>query len=254
MNANLRVHIAPVGFQFKRITEPLIKMRADKVYLLTLAPDDEASHFLEQVKQELKSQYGVINMKEEYADLWDPLACLEKMRKIISDERLQGNHIYVNVSTGTKITAIAGMLACMLWEGTPYYSRVAYPKRKKPEPPPSEIVDDPQLLPVYDITKPRTEHLIILGMLKSHGGKMRKGRLIELLENRRTIGPKVEVGGEFTEAAKHSQLRSMLEPMLKEWKFVKVEASGRRSEVMITDQGETALRIFGTAESDKISQ
>ena len=249
MKANLRVHIAPVGFQFKRITEPLIKMRADKVYLLTFAPNDEASNFLERVKKELKSEYGIINMKEVYVDLWDPFACLEAMRKIMTDEKKQGNHVYVNVSTGTKITAISGMLSCMLWNGTPYYARVAYPKQKKPEPPPSEIVDDPQVLPVYDIRMPRAEHLLILGLLKSKGGKMRKAQLIDFLVDRGIIAPKAELRGEFTEAAKHSQLRSLLDPMREEWKFVTVEASGRRSEVTMTDQGETALRIFGAAGS-----
>ena len=41
MNENLRVHIAPVGFrEVKRVTYPLVKMKADRVYLVTYKPDD----------------------------------------------------------------------------------------------------------------------------------------------------------------------------------------------------------------------
>ena len=35
MKPGLRVHIATVGFQVRRITEPLIQEKADKVYLPT---------------------------------------------------------------------------------------------------------------------------------------------------------------------------------------------------------------------------
>jgi len=44
---------------------------------------------------------------------------------------------------------------------------------------------------------------------------------------------------------KHSQLRAIIYPLEKEWGYVKVEYSGRRSEVILTEQGKAALRIFG---------
>jgi len=43
---------------------------------------------------------------------------------------------------------------------------------------------------------------------------------------------------------KHSQLRAILNPLEKVWGYVKVEYSGR-SEVILTEQGKAALRIFG---------
>lgn len=44
---------------------------------------------------------------------------------------------------------------------------------------------------------------------------------------------------------KHSQLRAILDPMETKWKFVEIESSVGRSDVSITENGKTALKIFG---------
>ena len=242
MSANLRVHIAPVGFHILRVTEPLVKMQADKVYLVSFQRDDSASKFFAQVKKKLSQDYEHIKIEEVFLNIWDLYECIEKFREIILKER--GNHVYVNVSTGTKITAIAGMLCCMLWSATPYYAPVSYSKAKEPEVQ-TEHVQDPDELPVYGINKPKPEYTFILNLLKENNGRMRKARLIDQLESAGIIGIRDESKSELTEAAKHSQLRAILDPMDSEWKYVRIEASGRRSEVFITPQGENALRIFG---------
>jgi predicted transcriptional regulator len=249
MSANLRIHIAPVGFEIRRITEPLVGMQADKVYLVSYGPNDAAKMFFAQVKKELGQNYKHIKIEEVFIDIWNLYDCIEKFREIILEEKKKGNHIYLNVSTGTKITSIAGMLSCMLWNAFPYYAHVSYPSTKEIVVPPTEHVEEPDLLPVYDVKKPKNEHLIILSILKANDGKMRKARLIRDLENKGIIRLKDETKTEFTKAAKHSQLRAILDPLEKEWGCVRVETSGRRSEVSITGQGETALRIFGFSRS-----
>ena len=72
---------------------------------------------------------------------------------------------------------------------------------------------------------------------------MRKRELIQELVKLKIIRPKEYK--KLTVAAKHSQLRAILNPLEKEWDYVKVEYSGRRSEVILTEQGKAALRIFG---------
>lgn len=134
MLPKLRVHISPVGFEFKRVTEPLIKMQADKVYLVSYQKHDSAQQFLEQIKKELGTKYSHILVKELFIDTWDLYQCIEKFREIIHNEK--GNQVYFNVSTGTKITAIAGMLSCMLWNASPYYAKVDYLASKKKIDPP----------------------------------------------------------------------------------------------------------------------
>lgn len=244
MSANLRVHIAPVGFEFRRVTEPLLHMQADKVYLVSFSEDDDASKFFVQINKELAQKYRHIKVEEVFIDIWDLYACIEKFREIILTEK--GNHVYMNVSTGTKITAMAGMLACMLWGATPYYARVSYPSPKPAIDLHTEHVEEPDILPVYDINKPRPEFMLVLSIIEQNGGHVRKARLIEKLEELSVISIRDERKTELSEAAKHSQLRAILDPMGSEWKYVTVEARGRRSEVTITEQGRAALKIFGT--------
>lgn len=238
MSANLRVHIAPVGFEYKRITNPLIDMLADKVYFVRLDEDDDPKGYFRKILNELKTSYPHIKVENLFMDMWDLEECIEKLRAVFQKENAAGNRVYFNVSTGTKVTAIAGMTCCMLWGGTPYYAKVDY----KDE---SEHVNDRYELPVYDIRKPDDEFMIVLNLLQEAGGTTRKAHLISKLEDLKIIKLKDDKKHELSESAKHSQLRSILEPMERDWKFVKVDASGRRSEVTITDQGRIALRIFG---------
>lgn len=248
MSANLRVHIAPVGYEFRRVTEPLIRMQADKVYLVTYESEDNATKFYIQIKKELAQKYKHIKVEEVFIDIWNLYDCIEKFREIILNEK--GNHVYVNVSSGTKITAIAGMLSSMLWNATPYYAPVHYPSSTRIDIPTEQVLD-PDILPTYDIRKPGKAEMLILSLLKSAGGKMRKSKLIAKLEDEKIIRIRDENVTDLTDAAKHSQLRAILDPMEKDWNFVVVESSGSRSEVSLTEQGDTALRIFGVDNNKK---
>ena len=247
MSANLRVHVVPVGFEVLRVTEPLIRMRADKAYFVRYRADDPAMRFYARVKNELESRYQHIAIEETFVDIWNLYSCLEAYREIIRQE--QGNHVYFNVSTGTKITAMAGLLSCMLWDATPYYAKVAYPQARAQDIP-TEQVDEPDILPIYEINKPKEELLLILGILKQNGGRMKKVNLIRKLEEEGIIKVRDESKTDLSRAAKHSQLRAMIEPLESSWRYIKVEASGRRSEVSLTEQGNTALNVFGSPRSD----
>jgi len=73
--------------------------------------------------------------------------------------------------------------------------------------------------------------------------------LINELERLGIIRLKDESILKLSKSAKHSQLRVTLDPMEREWNYVRVESNGRRSEVLLTEQGETALRIFGVPQT-----
>ena len=235
MPSNLRIHIAPVGFEHKRVTEPLIRLQADKVYLISYTKNDKAKNYFSRITKELDNKYKHIQIKKVFLNIWNFFDCIEEFRKIIQNE--VGNHIYINVSTGTKITAMAGMLSCELWNASPYYANATKPRNTEQI---GNIVD----LPVYKINKPKEISMKILNVLQSNGGVMRKSKMINQFEEMKIIRNTDEEGKELQGPAKHSQLRALLNPLEKDWKFVKVEARGRRSEVSITDQGKTALRIF----------
>ena len=151
----------------------------------------------------------------------------------------------MNVSTGSKVTSITGMFTCMIWGGTPYYAHIDYSNIKKDPADglPEEKVDAIDELPVYSLNKPRPESLALLQILSKAGGKMKKTKLIEQLEEINVIDK------EHSIAAKHSRLKGLLHPITVgsgiDNPLVEVEYRGKQSKVMLKGQGESTLKIFG---------
>lgn len=245
----LRIHIAPIGYNYKRVTEPLIKKDADKVYLLRHITENQRGHdnFYKAIKKDLKTTKITID-DTVMVDIFDLYDCLEKIREIIRKEN--GNHIFINVSSGSKITAMAGMMACMIWGATPYYARLKY-KEKTQQVPKEEKLEKTEELPAYKIKKPDKSSMKILKILAEKNGSRTKSGLIKDLVTDGTI-PKKLGGDETVGSHKHSRLRPILKSLI-EQKFVETVAlGGPKSEVRITAQGEKALRIFGLEDFETI--
>jgi hypothetical protein len=99
-------------------------------------------------------------------------------------------------------------------------------------------------LPVYSINKPKPESLFVLKILSEvKGGKLKKSKFIEQLEEAGLIDK------DLTIAAKHSKLKGLLNPISiaggLDNPLVEVEYRGRQSNVILTSQGESTLKIFG---------
>ncbi|MDE0090482.1 MAG: DUF6293 family protein, partial [Thaumarchaeota archaeon] len=174
--------------------------------------------------------------------------CIEEFRDIILKEK--ENRIYVNVSTGSKITAIAGMLSCMLWSraARPYFVHVSYKNRQVIQESEDVLRIDDEL-PTYEIKRPRKEIMSVLELLKgATDGTMQKKNIIQELEDRKIIEPTGKEDEKMTDPAKHSRLRTLLKPMESEFEYVSIKSAGSRSTVSITDQGKRALRIFGVVD------
>jgi CRISPR locus-related DNA-binding protein len=242
MKSDLRVHIATVGFQVKRIAEPLIRERADKVYLINHSNDDKAVPYLEKILKILRKE-KFLKVEKRTTNIWDLFDCLQTYKKIIKEE--QNAHIYINVSTGSKVSSIAGTLACMIWKGTPYYAHIDYSDKKDTDDGlPDENVISLVELPVYSINRPKPESLFVLKALSEvKGGKLKKSKLIEQLEEAGLIDKDLSI------AAKHSKLKGLLNPISiaggLDNPMIEVEYRGRQSNVILTTQGESTLKIFG---------
>ncbi len=234
------MHIAPVGFDPpERVTAPLIEFRADKVYLVSKSKDDHASDRMKQIRKTL-DRYPQIEVHDAYVNIWDLFSCLEQFREIFDSER--GNHLHINVSTGSKIVSIAGMIACMLWKGTPYYSKLNYEDGGASVTIEKRKVKETEFLPVYQINMPTPESLQVLSIIHAKNGKISKKDLIEELQQLKVIP---EYPPSSPRSAPHSRLRAILDPLENHWHFVGIRSKGRKSEVSLTDQGTSALRIFG---------
>jgi len=242
MAEHLRVHIIPVGYDSTRITEPLIERKADKVYFIRHESDKGYSKYFEFVKKELKNKKELV-IHEEFINMWDLFQCIKKFKEIIKQEK--NNHIYINVSTGSKITSIAGMFTAMMLKNVePYYVHIEYPPQTKKEEINKEKIGKTDDLPVFEINKPSKEYLAVLQML-SNRNQMKKKELIDELISKKIIQQQDQNKQFFTDHAKHSQLRTILEPMENVWGFIGIEGKGKKSRVQITQQGSFALKIFG---------
>ncbi len=238
MQSKLRVHIAAVDHHIERIVEPMIRLRADKAYLLAFGENDSATEFLKKTKTILKKNH--ITIQVEYVDLWDLMACVGKARDIIHDEK--ENQVFFNVSAGTKICAISFMLACMLWDCEPYYAKTEYNEIKISKKIIPEKINDVIAIPTYKMITPKPEFLQVLKILKNNDNKIKKKHLIDQLKKLELIFPMG--GASLSKPAEHGQLRTILEPMMK-MGYVDVENIGRNSFVSVTKQGENTLEIFG---------
>lgn len=251
-----RVHIAPVGFEIDRVVEPLKRMEADKVYLFAEKTDkaEKLTHFISEIEKELDKQG---NKKIEHEKCgWELheielYATLREYRKIIEKEA--GNDIFINVSTGSKIHAIAGMIASMIFkDGTkkimPYYVI------------PEEYVDRPadneqytrgcreiKTLPNYRIEKPPDDIMDVLAKIaeiEKRGITVTKKILIEELEKSGIVLTTVSENDSKNKAGKYNALqRKYLKP-LKDWEYIKLDERSKRPRIEITEEGRNALMFL----------
>lgn len=243
----------PVGFEVERVTEPLATERADRVYLVTRRERDAAAPFVEEVARRLARAAWPVDVRILGTDPWSVFETLATYRTIFeaeqrADRTAQGVlPIRVNVSTGTKITAIAGTLACMLWNGEPYYVQVSrswYSDRTPRVRSVHDVVERIEPVNVYALRSPSAELVEVLEALTRRGGSLRKRELLRELGLDR---PSLEGHPAASPQAQHGRLRRRLEPLEERWGFVRTEATGPRARVRITEQGRVALALFGRA-------
>jgi hypothetical protein len=241
----LRVHIAPVGFEVDRIVLPAKKMRADRVWLVVHSKkaEDMGTPFKEAIEQQLREARIECKFQEaNRTDLFDTLAAL---REIILKEK--GNALFVNVSVGSKIQAIASTMVCMMFRDTAmikmYY---AVPDRYTTQPRKQETegLREVFMLPDYKIEKPDNNLVACLALIgERKGGRISKKELKDLAIENALIH--IDEKTEHPEQAGYMALnKNLIEPLLK-WKFIRVEKSGPRHIVYLTADGINALKFLG---------
>ena len=102
---NLRVHIAPVGFEIDRVVVPATKMKADLVYLIAdeNIATDKSTKFQTEIIKKLKRKK--IDTKVVYANRLQLFDIIRVVKEIILEHR--NDEFFVNVASGSKIHAIA---------------------------------------------------------------------------------------------------------------------------------------------------
>ena len=235
-----RIHIAPVGYEIERVVLPLLRMEADKVYLISEQSkvDDSDRIYVKRIREYLGDQKRIIEIEEISTDFVgrDLYEILRIYREIIEKE--SHNHIFLNVSTGTKIHAIAGMMACMIFRSdsislTPYYVVPEHYENQPEEGMPlttgcKEIMG----LPDYRIERPPQELIDVLAIIRS--SKKKYGHVSKkiLIEELGKGGISLISDSAINEnIAKYRALeRKFIEPLL-EWRFISVNKEGGHARI-----------------------
>ncbi len=236
--ATFRVHIAPLGFEIDRIVLPLKETKADKLWLLVheKTSEDKSGPYLELIRKKCK-KLGV-KLEISYADRLSIFKVIKAVKEIISKEK--NNYIYVNVASGSKIQAIACMMACMILKECkniqPFYAEpetyAAFEGKQQ-----SFGIKDTIPLPTYEIQTPKQKLLDALKIIHdAKNQKITKKEMAEIAEETGLITINAE-------KLNHSQARfasldkNIIEPLKNEWGFIEIEKIGRNRWIKITQEG-----------------
>ncbi len=242
--ANLRVHIAPVGFEIDRIVIPIKKMKADRVWLLVHdnPTEDKGRPYVEKIQTQLRKT----DVKVEIFKV-NRLELFKIIRAVIDIvEKEKRNDIYVNVASGSKIHAIACMMACMILRKkkniTPFYVEAekyaAFEGIQQ-----SSGVKKMMSLPTYEIQTPKPEIIAALKIIREKGGRITKKEMAQLADDSKiiTVGAREE---NYEQARFASLDKNIIQPLVDQWKFAEVEKIGRNRWIKITESGLQAAEFL----------
>ena len=242
---NLRVHIAPVGFEMDRIIIPAVKMKADKVWLVAHdnVAEDKASKYRQRI-QKLLEKKG-IKTEIAYANRLRLFPIIKAVTEIIFKERK--NDIYVNVATGSKVHAIGCMMACMLFDDRdkihPFYAQAEQYPEYEGDLQQTYGVAEIHPLPTYRIGTPKRELLEAMRIIKNAGGRIQKKDMAEEAEKSKIITVNARKQN-FTQARFASLDKNIVQPLVDTWKFVEVEKIGRNRWLKLTEDGNHASEFL----------
>lgn len=236
LNVRERVHVMPLGHEVERIVDPAIRYRADRVVLITHEDNDETGvECLHQVEDRLNDQK--IDYQAISCNIFDLYDSLETIAETIA--KFDDHDVYVNVSTGSKITGMAGMIASMVLDCTAYYVRAT-----DYDGTPSDInIDDYQEIPRYPIDGPDTDQVTVLEYIHRNaeiGNPPSKGAIIYF---------SLHVGLEYIsdDPADKGRYRLLdnhvIDPLL-EQDYVTERKQGREVVLQTTENGRGALSAF----------
>lgn len=239
----VRVEVAPVGYYVDRVVEPITRHEADRIYLVRARDDseDRAAPFREKVIKQLRAWRPSVEVRVVKTDLWTLETAVETFSAIIRSEVQAGNSVWVNLSTGSKLEAVAAALACMGNGGVPYYVRMRSYERSEPPKPLASGVASIDTVPTFGLAAPSEAGLQLLSLLAENLTGLSKKDLIRGIEELGLFPPEI---ANRTVQARYARLQAILDRLAEPPGLVELEGRRRAGRVRITARGRLALRIF----------
>lgn len=244
-----RVQIVPLGFEYARLKQPILEWRADVVVAVEYSESEQAIPYVQRLLSEL-AEADRIDLRVTACDIFDLYDTLGTLTRTICD--YPDDEVYVNLSAGSKITAIAGMIACMATNAHPIYARPDYGSNAErvPSEPLHEAVAETFELPRYPIERPSDAMVQVLAFIDAETSEAESGRYRgvskkALIEFARDQGLAfVTESNARTEKGYYRLLDTHIIAPAKDRGYVSVEKVGRQKFVSLTPEGENTLRAF----------
>lgn len=260
-----QIHIIFNCEENERLIKPLIENPPNKLYYFTAyiketKQRDVNINFFENNISLLKKEIPLLEIVQKEVDYTNYIEIIQELSKIIKFEREinENCNIFINVSSGSKMTAIASIEASKLWECEIYYvfSSLYDPHgvgaRHKGE----FFITRPTTFPT---NKPKKIYIEILKLLenliqtkyqrktitKDHKKYVYKKDFIKALEKQSFLElERKHRDPNSRKSALYMKSYSLLKPLNNDLKYIKISDDKRNKKVYITDKGLQILDIF----------
>lgn len=256
LTGHKKVHIAPMGYEIDRIEQAVKNIGADRVYLIK-DPDEseDGKLYLNELTGRLNKLIPTEELKILECPIWDFQKNMSMLCELVRREKSAGNFVYINLSSGSKLSAVAGTLAALMYGATPYYVRAEHYNIKHPETKNGDIkgvtsgIKEILQIPIYNIEPPADELIRALSILWEKGGRIKQKDYIFALEEKGLLKDVTSGTGRRKEVTKKGYARAKRQYFEKleynEW--IAKKGKGRSSFIEITKEGESTFRTFKDA-------
>lgn len=241
-----RVHVAPLLFEVDRLILPLKMMRGERVRLMMIKTKNKRVHACARMVRAALEEMGMpYSVQEDEADLF---SLISSYKRVIGEEVGRGSAVYVNLSSGGAMQAVASIYASMEFDGgvQPFF---AYPKGFEPKyygicTQDYSGVSRISVVPHFNLKMPddgKLQFLQAVGML----GEPTKAEVLEELEMRGLVKAKGK-----SRPYGHVILESRFIRPLEKLGLLEVHRKGEREcRLSLTEKGRNTLLINGKEKS-----
>lgn len=231
-----RVHIMPQGYETERVYESAKMDAADKVILLRHTEQSEPGETcFQEVVSELDG--AGIEWDDDECDFFDLADAMETIGGQI--QKYPEDTVKVNISTGSKITAIAGAIACMATDARLYYVKAGeYEGRTI-----AREVDDIIPLPTHPIGVPEEDYLDVLDWIRENSGEDESVKKKALVDYAWELPP-LDRYNRSDQRNKYKPVNTEIINPLIENGFIRQRKAGQGKIIWLTDEGKEMFESY----------
>ncbi|MFO8017138.1 MAG: DUF6293 family protein [Promethearchaeia archaeon] len=260
-----QIHVVFNAKEDKRITDPILKNPPNKLYYFTAnieatGQKDENMDYFQKNTKLLEKKIPTLEIIHRELDYTNYIQVIQEISKIIKDEREENENaeIYINVGTGSKITALASSEASKLWNCYIYYVFASKydPSGEGPQHKGEMFIKEPITFP---IKKPKPLYIKILKLFKnmlvekyqgkeydkSQGKYIFKKNFIDKLIEEAILQLEHENENERKRRASYyMKSKKYFEPLEDQLGYIEISDDKRNKKIRLTKTGKDILKIF----------